>query len=87
MVTSPNEWKILKWDEKTKTNKQAQRQPYELKVVSGPFNIVLFIPDLLSDLMGCKIMRIRLMFLKFTRKCYRESMKATVLVEILKNRL
>ena len=67
-----------------KTNKQAQRQQYELKVVSGPFNIVLFIPDLLSDLMGCKIMRIRLMFLNV--KCYRESMKATVL-EILKNRL
>ena len=84
MVTSQNEWKILKWDENPK-NKQAQRQPYELKVVSGPFNIVLFIPDLLSDLMGCKIMRIRLMFLNV--KCYRESMKATVLVEILKNRL
>ena len=28
MVTFPNEWKILKWDEKPQTNKQIKQKPH-----------------------------------------------------------
>ena len=33
MVTSPNEWKILEWDEKQQTNKQTTCENYVLMLL------------------------------------------------------
>ena len=43
MVTSPDEWKILEWDEKPQTNKQtkiSQREKYGSQMVPGKKNIL-----------------------------------------------